>query len=352
MTLFDTSEYQSIIDWFDTLCRDKMDKPNMFITPCNSGDPYIEKIWSSLEKGFSVNVFEKSFPEHNSFNTAKCQNNPLFKCIAIDSGKSEKIRDVIKEAFWAAGDCRKPKYSLQEVFSRKKSVDTNFFRVSDYGIFVTYKAKKHGDLRTHCFSHKPFFYRYRILISKIKNVPENLSSYLGILFTDCPNHLFQKSNFRSSARKSDECKFEVEVIHSQSHDLIGLAVESLSFTEYKSRHENLQKFLLLNDPQTIASEVPLWLEPQEIEDYSEIFHTNDALTGHVDILRCEKDGRVGVWDYKPEALNEENAKIQVFLYALMLSIRTGICLKDIICGYFDEKDAFLFDPGAVTFCPS
>lgn len=348
MKVPELAKSSNIVGAYTELVQGEMDKPNMFIMPYDNAEPSLSflfnKVLSLLKTDFKVGLFELPPQNGSLFDFQHRPNTSSFKCIAVDSPKSEKVRDVIKEAFWAAGDCRKPKYSLQEVFSRKKSVDTNFFRVSDYGIFVPYKAKKHGDLRTHCFSHKPFFYRYRILMSKTKNVPENLSSYLGILFTDCPNHLFQKSNFRSSARKSDEYKFEVEVIHSQSHDLIDLAVESLSFTEYKSRHENMQKFLLLNDPQTIASEIPLWFEPDELEGYSEIFQTNDTLTGHVDILRCEKDGRVGVWDYKPEALKEENAKIQVFLYALMLSIRTGICLKDIICGYFDECDIFSFEP--------
>jgi hypothetical protein len=348
MKTFEQSECKSIVESFKVLFAEKKDRPNMFIIPYDPSQPRLsflfDKILSSLRTDFKVELFEPPRKEGSLFDFQRRPNTSSFKCIVIDSPKTEKVRDVIKEALWAAGDCRKPKYSLQEVFSRKKSLDTIFFRLSDYGVFVPYKAKNYGDLRTHCFSHKPFFYRYRIVTSKTRNVPENLSSYLELLFTDCPNHLFQKSNFRSSARASDEYDFEFQLIHSQSHELIDLAVESLSFGEYKSRHENLQKFLLLNDPLTVASEVPLWLEPDELEDYSEIFHSNDVLTGHVDILRYEKDGRLGVWDYKPRARDDSDAKIQVFLYALMLSIRTGTCLKNVTCGYFDESDIFHFDP--------
>ena len=83
---------------------------------------------------------------------------------------------------------------------------------------------------------------------------------------------------------------------------------------------------------------------KELKDYEQVFLTKDILTGHIDILRYENDGQVGIWDYKPESLKEQNAKIQIFLYAIMLSIRTGVCLKNVICGYFDESDIFFFEP--------
>ncbi len=53
---------------------------------------------------------------------------------------------------------------------------------------------------------------------------------------------------------------------------------------------------------------------------------------------------IGVWDYKPRAAAERDAHIQVFLYALMLALRTGLPLTAFLCGYFDEKDAYIFRP--------
>lgn len=191
---------------------------------------------------------------------------------------------------------------------------------------------------------KNFYYRYRTGQHKQEHLPQNLSEYLDLLYTDCPNHLFQQSNLRSSGQTCSQYRIDLQLNHTKEHELLDLAKASLSFEQFKSRHENLQKFLLLEDSCTVATEVPLWLEPHEISNYTELFQVDDILTGHVDILRYEKDGRIGVWDYKPRALDEQNAVIQVFLYALMLSIRTGICLKDIVCGYFDESDAFFFEP--------
>jgi hypothetical protein len=90
------------------------------------------------------------------------------------------------------------------------------------------------------------------------------------------------------------------------------------------------------------------MESWEFADYASVLKTCDPLTGHIDVLRLEEDGRLGVWDYKPHAAAERDACIQVFLYALMLSLRTGLPLSAFLCGYFDEKDAYLFRPTQVT----
>ena len=75
--------------------------------------------------------------------------------------------------------------------------------------------------------------------------------------------------------------------------------------------------------------------------------TREALTGHIDVLRREDDGLLGVWDYKPHAAAERSAHIQVFLYTLMLALRTGLPINAFLCGYFDEKDAYIFRPSQV-----
>ncbi len=105
----------------------------------------------------------------------------------------------------------------------------------------------------------------------------------------------------------------------------------------------MANYLLNNDPQSIACEIPVWMEAAELCDYGEVFRTEKSLTGHIALLRYE-DSKIVVWDYKPKAAKETTAAIQVFLYALMLSMRTGICLRQFHCGYFDEKDCYIFAP--------
>ena len=86
----------------------------------------------------------------------------------------------------------------------------------------------------------------------------------------------------------------------------------------------------------------------EFSDYPNIFHTEEPLTGHIDLLRYE-DQKIAVWDYKPHAALEFKAVTQVFLYALMLAARTGISLTHFRCGYFDEKDLYVFSPYEAKF---
>jgi hypothetical protein len=351
MKYFEPSESQNIINSFKALLKEMMDKPNMFIMPYDSTNKKdctqfanVVSFLKENKENFDVNISELSPIACNLSNYAGFPNNLSFKCIAIDSGKPEKIRDIIKEVLWPTHSDNKNSPTLNKVLSAGEDIIPNPFALSEYGIFVPYKIPKFDTIRTHSFNHKPVFYRYRLATNKTKQLPTKLESYLQLLFTDCPNHLFQKSNFRASARTCDDFKVEVQLTHSQEHELINLARKSTSFIQFKDRHENLQKYFLLNDPRTVACEVPTWLESHELNDYSEIFHTEDILTGHIDVLRYENDGKIGIWDYKPYAAGETDAVIQVFLYALMLSIRTGISIKNFIYGYFDEADVFIVEP--------
>ncbi|MBA7493591.1 hypothetical protein ES702_04150 [subsurface metagenome] len=39
---------------------------------------------------------------------------------------------------------------------------------------------------------------------------------------------------------------------------------------------------------------------------------------------------------------------QLFLHALALSTRTGICLRNFVCAWLDEKDYFEFSPADIV----
>jgi len=39
---------------------------------------------------------------------------------------------------------------------------------------------------------------------------------------------------------------------------------------------------------------------------------------------------------------------QLFLYALALSARTGIWLRNFVCGWFGDKDYFVFRPADIV----
>ena len=77
----------------------------------------------------------------------------------------------------------------------------------------------------------------------------------------------------------------------------------------KLRHETLQRFMLANDSVTVAIEIPIWLDEQDIAALERehrivlaprIGSAERTITGHIDFLQV-RNGAVHVLDYKPDA---------------------------------------------------
>jgi hypothetical protein len=265
-------------------------------------------------------------------------------CIAIDSSQPERVRDAIKERLWLTRREACPKATLADILQGRHRKTVPDLRLDDYGVFFPSRTRRFQEVRTHSFDHTPGFYRYRLALARLVRLPAPMAVFLQALFTDCPNHLFRNTVLRASRVRRSGLDIEIPLARLKGHDIIALADESRGHDIVSSRHENLQKYFLECDPTTVACEPPVWMESWEFEDYPRIFGCCEPLTGHIDVLRAEPDGRIGVWDYKPRAAAERDAHIQVFLYALMLALRTGLPLTAFLCGYFDEKDAYIFNP--------
>jgi hypothetical protein len=197
---------------------------------------------------------------------------------------------------------------------------------------IVHKSFKHG-----------WFYHYRVHLPKTDKLCNNgfltLKNYLLDVKDNCPDDYFQKGPRGSALRMN----LDVDMRKVQGHEVSELARLGLESQKFKTAHSNVQMFMLQNDNQTISIEVPIWLLETELSNYMEVFNSHDPLTGHIDALRIE-DNNVWIWDYKPNAAKEKYASTQTNFYALMLSNRTGIPLSRFRCGYFDDKDAFMFRP--------
>jgi hypothetical protein len=195
----------------------------------------------------------------------------------------------------------------------------------------------------HTSLHHGWFYHYRVHSDKTRNLCSDgfapLEEFMGKMMSDCPDHYFQ-SGPRSSALRFD---VDASPLRVDGHEVCCLADIGVKSGRYKTAHSNVEVYMLENDCNTIAVEVPIWLQSHELEAYRALFDSEEPLTGHIDILRIE-DGSVWIWDYKPKAEKEKHAHCQVLFYAIMLSKRTGIPLENLRCGYFDEKTAFIFKP--------
>ncbi len=189
-----------------------------------------------------------------------------------------------------------------------------------------------------------WFYYYRMHEIKcnmlLKEFPK-LHDYLNDMFENCPHDFFV------TGPRSSSLTFPIKngSINVENHETCVLTDDALIEMEgrYKSAHSKVEVFMLEKDDKTIAVEVPIWIQADELKNFQELFETDEPLSGHIDILRVES-GKIWVWDYKPKAVKEKHAHVQTLFYALMLSKRTGIELKNFMCGYFDENDCFVFKP--------
>ena len=187
-----------------------------------------------------------------------------------------------------------------------------------------------------------YFYRIHDLkLHSLCNGYSRLKDYMNDVFLNCPNDYFNHGP-RSSALKF---RIDANLVKVMGHEVSELAENGLKVNKdrYASRHSKVQVFMLEFDDKTIATEIPIWAKSNEINNYRKIFNTDETLSGHIDLLRIENN-KIWVWDYKPNAEREVHATTQVYFYAIMLSRRTGIELKDFRCGYFDDKIAYVFEP--------
>lgn len=201
---------------------------------------------------------------------------------------------------------------------------------------IIHKSFKHG-----------WFYHYRVHLPKTEELCnhkfDSLRKYLIDVRENCPDEYFQKGPRGSGLRMN----LDLDIKKIKGHEVSELAALGLESNRFKTAHSNVQMFMLQNDNKTISIEVPIWILDKEFPSYTHVFETTDPLTGHIDALRIE-DGKVWIWDYKPNAVKEKYASTQTNFYALMLSKRTGVPLEKFRCGYFDDKDAFVFKPEIVS----
>ncbi len=195
----------------------------------------------------------------------------------------------------------------------------------------------------HTSMHHGWFYHYRVHCNKTTCLCiGNLSAvdmFMEKMHGECPDHYFDCGP-RSSALKFD---VNADIVRLDGHEVCKLAELGLKHGRYKTAHSNVEVYMLENDANTVAVEIPIWLYHHELEAFMTLFESEDPLTGHIDILRVE-DGKVWIWDYKPNAEKEKYADCQVLFYAIMLSNRTGLPLENFRCGYFDQNSAFVFKP--------
>jgi transposase-like protein len=212
------------------------------------------------------------------------------------------------------------------------------------------KLRKQFNLNHNTIIHSKKFYHQQVYEFKYHTLKINiarkifpqLKSYITSIYKIpyfIPETVFQ-SGPRCSQQRVD-FKFETTAKQNNAPKLALLA-QTIAKTNL-DRHQLIERTFLINDSATIATEVPVYLKPEEltlIEQEKYGLKLKEPLSGHIDILQV-KFRKIYILDYKPEANNYNNyAAKQLFLYALALNKRTNIPLHDINCAYFNDKIYF------------
>jgi len=181
-----------------------------------------------------------------------------------------------------------------------------------------------------------------------KNFP-TLKTYLKWIYSNCPTDIFKVSNRCSNTRipQIDSVLRENRGVLSEfkENNATKMTQIALSMAKKKAdRHDKVEDFFLASDSVTVATEVPVWLNPNEILKLG--LPRSDAITGHIDIVQTRWNS-LHILDFKPELKIDAVTVSQLYLYALALSIRTNIRLDRIRCAFFNEKKYVEFKPSII-----
>jgi len=111
-------------------------------------------------------------------------------------------------------------------------------------------------------------------------------------------------------------------------DLTKYIADSCYIGKGNKQHDIVQQYLHDNLDRIIATEVPVW---------------DDTCHGFIDALLWTEDGKLEIFDFKPNARQERKAASQVYRYGNLLSQRTGISRSDIITTYGDHTHYYLVE---------
>jgi|TARA_B100001964_G_scaffold40614_1_gene44515 transposase-like protein len=187
--------------------------------------------------------------------------------------------------------------------------------------------------------------------TKLKDYIEKINS------KQFPHHIFTYNKDKNANRqRASQIKFTHLKIKTTSKNNSACKLASLALnlsTTNKQGHETIQNFFLINDSETIATEIPTYLTNLDAAYYKNkkefVFPLNDyttPITGHIDILQI-KNNLIHILDYKPDAnlkQIQEQAIQQLTIYAMALSKKLNLALSNFKCTWFDENNYYEFFP--------
>lgn len=182
-----------------------------------------------------------------------------------------------------------------------------------------------------------------------------LKEFLELVVAECPHQVFKNSSKRASDYKDIFNLDQVKIISKTNTANQNAQFVLQAVANNKLRHEILQEFMLINDSVTIATEVPVLIDKEDIDHYKNILNfeipialeDEQVITGHIDLIQV-RNGMIHILDYKPSAKKEKPIE-QLTLYALALARLTTLRLYHFKCAWFDEENYYEFYPLHVVY---
>ncbi len=267
----------------------------------------------------------------------------------------EEISEIIKE-----------KYGVKitsQIISRWITEYKNYLPFLRMREFIIKKYQKKELVEESKLVHKQIynfkFHRAKtdlILDEEFKHFKfKPLREFLELVSSECPHQIFREKTQRASENKNNFDLNQVKITPKKSSASVFANFVIQAVNNNKSRHEILEEFMLFNDSVSVAIEVPVLLDAEDINHYKHQLNFDipfslkdeEYLTGHIDLIQI-RNGSIYIMDFKPSAEKTKPIE-QLTIYALALSRLTGIRLYHFKCAWFDDKNYYEFFPLHVVY---
>ena len=164
------------------------------------------------------------------------------------------------------------------------------------------------------FNHRqiyPFTYHIPKVNIQSKTFP-GIKRYISWTERSLPDRMFLEGPRMSTYKIKIEHK--IKPVNNRLPRLTELALARSS--DPNSAHNSVESFFLINDSSTVATELPIFLNPREIS-------SDIPITGHIDLLQA-RFGKIYILDYKPNLNHPENYSNQLHLYREAVRRRMNI----------------------------
>jgi len=322
-----------------------------------------------VKAGFRLKKFEKIQVFY--CNHCKKKFTPL-----VTKGKTYPISIILRSLIWF-NKFLEPERIVQKIkekYGIKVSSQTITNWIKEYERLIPFKRmreylkqKGNFNLKEMVVEQKLFhqqiydfkYHRFKIdllLKEDFRNYKQKvIKDFLELIIAECPHKVFQESDLRASEFKNTFNLDGVRIISkkNRANEMTRFVMQAVA--NNKERHKEVENFAFFCDSATIAVEIPVLLDKDDVDHFRSMLGfdvplemKDDAIiTGHIDILQL-RNGIIHIMDFKPSAKKYKPID-QLTIYALALSRLTGLRLHSFKCAWFDEDDYFEFFPLHVVY---